>query len=198
MLLVYLLRHGETTYNAAGNRYCGLTDAPLTAKGLSQAEQVAGRLREVKLDGVYASPLQRSFRTAGIASGGSMPVLMDNRLIEVDFGTWEGKTREEFIAENPSLWEAWNNGPEQVKAGGTGDTGLDVVTRVDHFFREMYWKHAGGTILVTAHNGVNRLYLAHKLGMPLKYYRRLVQENSAVTLFELSEAGELSLLKMNA
>ncbi len=198
MLLVYLLRHGETTYNADGNRYCGRTDASLTAKGLSQAAQVAARLKEVKLDGVYASPLQRSFRTADIASGGAIPVVTDERLIEVDFGAWEGKTREEFMAENPSLWEAWNNGPEQVKAGGTGDTGLDVVTRVDHFFREMYQKHTGGTILVTAHNGVNRLYLAHKLGMPLKHYRRLVQENSAVTLFELNEEGELSLLKLNA
>ena len=197
MLYVYLLRHGETTYNADGNRYCGRTDAALTPNGLSQAERVAASLKAVRLDAVYASPLQRAFRTAGIASGGSVPVITDDRLIEADFGTWEGKTREEFVTENPPLWETWENGPDHVKAGGTGETGLEIVTRVDDFFREMYRRHKGGTILVTAHNGVNRLYLAYKLGMPLKNYRRLVQENSAVTLFELNE-GSLSLLKLNA
>ncbi len=46
---------------------------------------------------------------------------------------------------------------------------------------EMRKKHDGQTLLVVAHNGVNRLYLAWKLGMPLKNYRRIVQENSAVS-----------------
>jgi broad specificity phosphatase PhoE len=55
-----------------------------------------------------------------------------------------------------------------------------------------------GNILVVAHNGVNRLYLAYKLGMPLKYYRRLVQDNSSVTLFSLDEAGEISLMRLNS
>ncbi len=63
---------------------------------------------------------------------------------------------------------------------------------MNDFFEEMRKRHAGGTILVVGHNGINRLYLAHKLGMPLKHYRRIVQENSSVTLFTLDQSGELN------
>src|SRR5690606_6205321 len=106
MLNVYLLRHGETAMNADGNRYCGRTDVVLTEKGIEQANIVRNQLKEVKLDAVYSSPLVRASHTAEIACGG-VPVIQDNRLIEVDFGNWEGKTREEFIAENPLAWEQW-------------------------------------------------------------------------------------------
>ncbi|WP_257666167.1 histidine phosphatase family protein [Parapedobacter tibetensis] len=197
MLNVYLLRHGETTYNADGNRYCGRTDAELTEKGIAQAKRVTDVLSGVSIDAVYASPLRRAYLTAEIASGHKQPVEKDSRLIELDFGAWEGKTREEFVTENPELWDSWNQSPDHTPAGGTGDTALEVVRRVDNFFKEMMKKHDGERILVVAHNGVNRLYLAWKLGMPLKYYRRIVQENSSITQIQFGGEEEFSLLKLN-
>ncbi|RYD78766.1 MAG: histidine phosphatase family protein, partial [Sphingobacteriales bacterium] len=116
MLKVYLLRHGETAYNADGNRYCGRTDIELTTKGLRQAKFVFDQLSDIKIDAVYSSPLLRAKRTAEIASG-ERDVFIDERLIEVDFGDWEGKTKEEFIAENASLWTDWMDAPESNKAG---------------------------------------------------------------------------------
>lgn len=92
MLNVYLLRHGETTFNADGNKYCGRTDAELTPKGIRQAEEVAALLADIKFDCVYSSPLKRAYETAKIASG-NKEVIKDERLIEMDFGRWEGKTR---------------------------------------------------------------------------------------------------------
>ena len=198
MLTVYLLRHGETTYNADGNRYCGRTDADLTEKGISQARRVADALQGRPIDAVYASPLKRALITAEIASGHRLPVIQDSRLIEVDFGAWEGKTRDEFVAEDPGLWSSWSESPDDTRAGGSGDTALDVVHRVDDFFVEMMRKHDGQQILVVAHNGVNRLYLAWKLGIPLKYYRRIVQENSALTVVQFDHQEGFSLLKLNA
>ncbi len=204
MLSVYLLRHGETAYNADGNRYCGHTDIDLTEKGLRQAQSVRARLNGIHLDAVYSSPLIRARRTAEVATGsgnvatGSVNVQTDSRLIEVDFGSWEKKTREEFVAEDPRSWEAWSRDPEHQRAGNTGETGGEVVRRLDAFFDEMLDRHAGQTILVTGHNGTNRLYMAYKLGMPLQYYRRLFQENSAITLFELADDGAFTLRKLNA
>lgn len=198
MLTVYLLRHGETTYNADGNRYCGRIDAELTAKGISQAHRVAEALRGHPIDAVYASPLKRAYLTAEIASGSRLPVAKDDRLIELDFGSWEGKTREEFVAENPDLWRSWSESPDHTQAGGSGDTALDVVYRIDEFFQDMVREHDGQHVLVVAHNGVNRLYLAWKLGMPLKYYRRIAQENSAITVIRFGDTEGFSLLKLNA
>ncbi len=197
MLNVYLLRHGETTLNADGNRYCGRTDAQLTAKGLAQAERVAELLRGTTIHAVYASPLERAYKTAEIASGGRLPVVQDDRLIELDFGVWEGKTRSEFTAEDPGLWNAWDADPTHAAAGGNGDTALQVVKRVDDFFDDMQRRHDGQTLLVVAHNGVNRLYLAYKLGMPLRNYRRIVQENSALTAIRFDGDEPFSLLKLN-
>lgn len=197
-LTVYLLRHGETHWNADGNRYCGATDIGLTEKGLAQAHAAAGLLAGHAFDAVYSSPLQRAFRTAQIAAARPDAVRTDPRLTEADFGHWEGKTRAEFIAENPQRWDDWCRDPDHTRAGETGSTALEVVVRVEDFFREIQQAHPGGTVLVVAHNAVNRFYLAWKLGMPLRNYRRLVQENSSITTFELDESGELNLLKLNS
>ncbi|MEJ7828784.1 MAG: histidine phosphatase family protein, partial [Segetibacter sp.] len=90
MLNIYLLRHGETAWNADGNRYCGRTDLPLTKKGIQQAELVYRHLKDYTFEAVYSSPLQRAYTTAKIACG-DKEVIKDDRLIEADFGEWEGK-----------------------------------------------------------------------------------------------------------
>lgn len=197
MLNVYLLRHGETTWNADGNRYCGATDVELTEKGLSQAAQARELLKGLQFDAVYSSPLQRAFITATITSGNRADIIQDPLLMEASFGQWEGKTRAEFIAENPELWDQWETDPTDTRAGQTGETAGEVVERVDRFFRNVAERHPNGTILVVAHNAVNRFFLAYKLGMPLKNYRRILQENSSVTHFSLDENHEIVLNKLN-
>lgn len=197
MLNVYLIRHGQTEWNADGNRYCGRTDIPLTAKGVLQAEGVRQQLANVIFTAIYSSPLERAYRTAKIA-GGDKTVTCDGRLIEADFGTWEGKTREAFIREDPGLWQRWTEDPIASKAGGTGETAGEVIRRVEDFFLEAFRRHNGKNIMVVGHNGINRIYLAWKLGMNVRDYRRIVQENSSVTLFSLDERGELTLKLLNS
>jgi broad specificity phosphatase PhoE len=197
MLRVILLRHGETEYNAEGNRYCGRTDIGLTEIGINQAWQVLAGLQGVTIDVIYSSPLERARHTAEIAGGG-MPVVTDNRLLEINFGTWEGKTRAEFITENSALWHSWITNPEQTKAGGTGETGREILDRVDDFYLEMLSKHDSQTIMVVGHNGINRLYMAYKLGMPSANYGKISQENSSITVFELDKYGDFLLKKLNA
>lgn len=198
MLNVYLLRHGETQWNADGNRYCGRTDIPLTEKGKSQAELVHNQLRHIDFNAVFSSPLKRALRTAQIASGKDQ-VIIDERLIEVNFGNWEGKTKEKFIMEDPTLWDRWCNDPGTTKAGAIGETANEVVKRVNNFFEFALKKFPSGSILVVGHNGINRFYLSFKLSMELKNYRRLVQENSSITMFSLDPVnGELSLQLLNS
>lgn len=196
MLNIYLLRHGQTAWNADNNRYCGRSDIALTEKGIRQAEAVRDQLKGIPFAGVYSSPLDRAYTTALIASG--REVTKDQRLIEADFGNWEQKTKEEFIAEDPVPWDNWMKDPAHHRAGGTGETGTEIVTRLDDFFNELLQQHHSGNILVAAHNGVNRLFLAHKLGMPLKNYRMLVQDNATITVFTLSTATPFTLQHLSA
>jgi alpha-ribazole phosphatase/probable phosphoglycerate mutase len=197
MLRIYLLRHGQTAWNADGNRYCGRTDIPLTEKGIAQAEMVKEQLKNIVFKVVYSSPLERAFKTAQIAAGGNK-VIKDERLIEADFGNWEGKTRAEFIQENESLWNNWVQDATNTKAGGNGESASDVVERVNSFFDDLLQQHENSDILVVAHNAVNRFYMAHKLGMNLKDYRRILQENSTITMFHLEKDGEFTLVHLNS
>lgn len=197
MLHVYLLRHGQTAWNADGNRYCGRTDLPLTGAGVAQARQVAAQLSATPLDAAYASPLQRAFDTATIIAGEGR-VIADERLIEVDFGSWEGKTKETFVLENGASWEAWMRDPLAARAGGDGETGGEVIARLEDFYGWLLGRHPEGNVLVVGHNGVNRLYLCHKLGMPLKNYRRFFLDNATVTMFTLDASGDLILKYLNS
>jgi broad specificity phosphatase PhoE len=196
MLNIFLIRHGQTAWNADNNRYCGRTDLPPTETGLMQARELQRQLASITWTGVFSSPLQRAFTTAQIASG--QEVIKDDRLIEADFGQWEKKTKEEFIAENAKLWNDWMADPSTARAGGTGETALEIVTRVDDFFNWLQQQYSSGNFLVAAHNGVNRFYLAHKLGMPLRNYRMLLQENSAATMFTLEPGGGFTLRHLNS
>lgn len=193
---VFLIRHGETAWNQDNNRYCGRTDIPLVANGIRQAEATRDQLKHTRFEAVYSSPLQRAYTTAEIASG--VTPVKDERLIEVDFGGWEKKTKEEFIPENESLWVSWTSNPALTRAGGTGETAAAVVQRVDAFFNDLVARHPSGNVLVAGHNGINRFYLCHKLGMPLQHYRRLLQQNAAITVFSLDSNGDFVLKHLNS
>lgn len=198
MITICLLRHGETAYNADGNKYCGRTDIPLTEKGIFQAERMNTLLEDFRFDQIFCSPLQRAKTTAEIASGTPEKVQVDERLIEVDFGQWEGKRSDDFIAEDPNSWYNWLSDPERFEAGRTGENAKQVIARLDSFYNELLDKYDDQTILVVGHNGVNRLFMAQQLGMPLKNYRKIVQENSALTLITLDKHKGFNLLKLNA
>ena len=196
MLTIYLLRHGQTEWNVGG-RYLGRTDIPLSEKGISQAQDAAKQLSGISFTAIYSSPLERAFHTAQIVGGGK-PVISDDRLLETDFGAWEGKTKDEIMKDDAVIVESWEDDPSNTKAGTTGETALDLIKRVAGFFHSLHQQYQEGNILVVAHNGVNRFYLAHKLGMPLKNYHQLIQDNSTVTLFTLDKQEMLVLQKLNS
>lgn len=198
MVTICLLRHGETAYNADGNKYCGRTDIDLTEKGIAQANRMKNLLEEYTFDAIFCSPLKRAKMTAEIASDNSGQVIEDERLIEVDFGQWEGRRPEEFQADDPESWADWLANPTDIQAGKTGETAAQVVARLESFYKELTEKYDGKTVLVVAHNGVNRFFMASQLGMPLKNYRKIVQDNSALTLLTLSVHTGINLLKLNA
>ena len=189
------MRHGQTAMNADNNRYCGVTDVELTSIGEQQAVDVGQRLQDLSLDALFSSPLKRARRTAELL-GLDKELQVDPRLIELDFGQWEGKTREEFIAEDPSSWTNWNTDPEAHPAGGDGETAKSVIDRLNSFYEEVLSKYNGGIIAVVGHNGLNRIFLANKLGMPIRNYRSILQENSCLTVFTLTDE-DFQLLKLN-
>ena len=101
--MIYFVRHGSTDWNENKNekgikdpKCQGRADLDLNQKGISQALQTAEQLKGIKFDRVICSPLKRAKQTLEIIYSGNRPVEIDERVIERDFGEFEGLTRAEF------------------------------------------------------------------------------------------------------
>jgi probable phosphoglycerate mutase len=100
---IWFLRHGQTEWNRAF-RLQGQQDSPLTAQGREDARRQAVIMRPVMARGpdVFVSPLGRARQTADIALAGA-PYQTDPRLMEIGAGTWQGRLRDDILAEMPDL-----------------------------------------------------------------------------------------------
>lgn len=145
---LYVVRHGETEWNYQ-DRILGRTDIPLNVRGIEQAETLAKKLPK-NIELIIASPLQRALATARIiADENHIPYIIDNRLVEMDFGTYEGKQRsdENYHIEKRRFFAKY---PE-------GESYLQVAQRVYNFLDEAIRNYQDKDILVVAHNGICRV-----------------------------------------
>ena len=189
MGLFYLLRHGETEWNAQ-NRFCGRTDVPLSEAGRRQAKSLAERLKPLPFEALYSSPLKRALETARLISEsvGLQPV-PDQRLVELDYGRWEGKTLAEIMENDPKTYCAWDADPAHVAPPG-GESGLEAQQRVVSFLDFLAAQHPRGHVLVALHKTVCRLAICHVLGMSAsEYRRRLILNNAALSTIQSRPYG---------
>ena len=116
-----LIRHGQTEWARAG-RHTGLTDVPLTPEGEAGARALSGLLDGRRFALVLSSPLQRARRTADLA--GLRDVEVDDRLVEWDYGGYEGLTTAEIRARLGRPWNVFDDG---VPGGATPGETLEAL-----------------------------------------------------------------------
>jgi uncharacterized phosphatase len=189
MGLFYLIRHGESEWNAE-NRLCGRSDVPLSEAGRRQAKSLAERLKPMAFEALYSSPLERALETARLISESvALQPLPDPRLVELDYGQWEGKTPAEIMENDLKTFRAWEANPAQV-APPDGESGLEAQQRVVSFLDSLAAEHPQGHVLVVFHKTVCRLAICHALGMPpSEYRRRLVLDNAALSIIQARPYG---------
>ncbi len=123
-----LLRHGQTELSVE-RRFAGRGDIPLTKQGVRQAELAARRLAADGADVIVTSPLQRARRTAeAVAEATGAPLVVDEDLVEADFGEWQGLTFAEVGARWPDELSAWMASPDV--APPAGESFAQVAMRV--------------------------------------------------------------------
>lgn len=205
MTVVHFARHGETEWHAE-NRYAGISDVALTDRGRRRADALAAWAASADLGRVLASDLSRAVETARhSAEAAGVPLEVDPRLREVDFGRGEGLTASEMLRDFPSERAAFERSPATSPLPG-GEAGRVAVERAGPMLVEL--AASGSTALVVAHTTLGRLLLCHLLGLPLDSYRRVFPRigNGTVTTFELPAdaasvadlGGRAALLRFNA
>jgi len=182
MTLLALIRHGETEWNESG-LVQSRSDVPLSERGRAEVRRWQSPDVLAGFEWV-ASPLVRALETAEILSGG--PVATDNRLVEMDWAVWEGRTLDDLRAEIGNLRSAWEAGGLDFRAPG-GESPREVQARLRPFMAER--AAAGRPTVAVCHRGVIRAVYALAIGWDMKSSppRRLA--DGAVHLFRLDAEG---------
>lgn len=190
MKRLYLLRHGETTWNKEG-RIQGHLDPPLSRLGVEQAHRLADRLAGEAIDAVFSSDLQRARVTAEVlAAGHGLPVRTTRLLREACLGCWQGLTADEVLASFPEQHKAYREDP--VANRPRGAESLDeVIARCDAFLHELRTQESFSVIAVTCHGGSVRGLIAAALGLGPGVYRRLRFDNAGLTVLDLRSIGPM-------
>ena len=184
-----LARHGQTEWHR-DNRYVSRTDIGLTDAGREQARSLAHRAVHEGVDLVVCSPLTRAVETAKpVAVALGLEPETDERLRELDFGEWEGKTLAEIREEDPDTVRLFEDNAEHGFPGG--EPLSEGAQRALALFADLRRSHAGRTVLVVAHNTLLRLALCRMLGISLGQYRRVMPRvvNGAVSEVRFGEKG---------
>ena len=172
----YLVRHGETEWNAQ-ERIQGQTDIPLSDAGREQAARTAERLAGCRFGAVYTSDLTRAHETARIIvarlSEPRPEVLLRPSLREVAYGELEGAPWQEVRASTGEL-----HGVEgayhdlDLKPEG-GESFRELLERLGEFSRELEAGHPGEDALVVSHGGALRALAVSLLGLPPQAFWRM-------------------------
>lgn len=201
VLTLLLTRHGHTN-RSEPEQYLGQhVAATLSERGHRAAEALAERLRDVPIDRVISSPLERALDTGQvIAAATENEAESDDRLLELDYGAWEGLTVEEIDRRFPGERELYDANPALHRVGG-GETGLQVAARLAPLIDELLTWSSGGreaaNCLLVGHSSVNRILLATLLGVPMEDYRRRFRQdwaNLTVLRWSDPESGPMLLL----
>lgn len=187
---IWLTRHGQTDLNKK-KLMQGLTDAPLNERGIDQAKEARAAIGNIDFDQVFASPLERAIKTAEII--GNVPrdeIIIDPRIIEVDFGKYEKRHYLKLGLPMTMYW-LW---PEKIKAPKTVEPVSSMVERSRSFLQELEKKDYED-VLIVCHGGIIRALCGYLEDRPNGIKWRPKPENCEIRLYESKEGSGHRFIK---
>lgn len=182
--LVLLIRHGTAEYKP-GRLYGWTPGVHLSAQGRDEAKLLAERLEAVRLKAVYSSPLERCIETAeAISAGRRLEVRVEERLGEVRYGSWQGRTFKSLV--RTPLWRTVQLVPSQATFPG-GESLLELQRRGVEAIEEIRARHRRGVVATVSHADMIKAILAHYLGLHLDLFQRLSVEPASVSAVALGD-----------
>ena len=195
---LYLARHGATDANLSEPYVLqgrGINKS-LNPTGRNQATALGGALSNLPLSGIYTSGMQRAMETGEmVAAHHDLPVIPIEDLAECDVGLWEGMDWTSIEQQHADAYKAFIENPAENPYLG-GESYGDVLNRALPIFNELLTRHVGESIAVVAHNVVNRVYLAHVLGIKLRKAQHIRQANAGVNVIRFQN-GKTHVMSLN-
>jgi probable phosphoglycerate mutase len=190
VLSLYLLRHGETEFSR-DDRFCGRFDAPLTEVGREMAACFADVYGKLQWRAIFTSGRQRASGTAEpLATQAALLIHRDAGLDEVDYGAWQGHSKDEVLRLDRERYRRWCEDPT-VRAPA-GESVVEVRDRVMATVAHIQAQCDEGNVLVVSHKTALRVLICSLLGIELTQFRyRIAQPVAGVSVVELGPSGPL-------
>ena len=167
--MLYIMRHGKTDWNKR-HKLQGRTDIPLNEEGKEMARRAAIDYRDIHFDVCYSSPLLRALETARIVlKDRNIPIITDDRLVEMSFGEYEGIENSFQIPNCPI--NVMFNSPEKYKESiGGAETFDELYERTGSFLKEVInpLLEEGKDVLIIGHGMMNTSIIAQIRNIPIK------------------------------
>lgn len=194
MTTLILTRHGESLANKKGIYQGQVYNTTLTKLGEKQAKLLSTSLKKYNLKNIFTSPLERAYQTACIVSKKlSIPVTVEENLVEIHHGDWEGKTKKEVKRLYPKALSLWQKIPEEIIMPH-GESLVSVQKRIRQFLNYFRKKTPEGTFLAISHDTALRVTIAEILGLPLNYIWRFHLDNAGLTIAQWGSQAKLLTL----
>lgn len=196
MTTILLIRHGENTFVEKGKLAGWLPGVHLNERGKKQAEALATILKPVKLQAIYASPLERAMETAApLAASKGMSVKERQGLGEVRYGRWQGRSLKAL--RNRKLWPIVQTTPSLARFP-EGESFPEAQARIVAELEALRIQHrkAKAAIACVFHSDPIKLAIAHYLGVPIDLFQRLMIAPASISVLQIDE-HHIRLLKLN-
>jgi probable phosphoglycerate mutase len=192
---ILLIRHGENDYVSKKRLAGRLPQVHLNEKGRGQAEALARRLAKAPIKAIYSSPLERTMETAEpIAAALDLPVLPCEGMIEIDFGTWQGKTLKQL--RRRKLWKVVQSQPSRAQFP-EGESFAEAQTRICRQIEDLLAEHKPKDLFVcVSHSDAIKLAVAHYIGLPIDLFQRLTISPASITTLHFGE-NDARLINLN-
>ncbi len=183
--IALFMRHGETAWNREG-RVMGRQPVDLDEGGRAQVELAVPLARKLEPELIVSSPLARAVQSAEIIARGlgGIEILTDERLEEVRYGAWEGKTYYQLVKEESYI--NYRKAPLESLTPG-GETIRQVQQRGVAAVDAAITRHRGKRVLFVSHGDIIRTVLCHYMRLDLKHFHRLRVDNATFFGVEISD-----------
>jgi probable phosphomutase (TIGR03848 family) len=180
MATLFLIRHAVTAQT--GRVLYGQTPGiDLDDRGRAQAAGLVDRFASVGLTAIYSSPLERCVQTVEpLAAARRVPVVTEPALIEMDAGSWTGRTLAQVRRTKP--WATVQGHPSAFRFPGGGEAFVEAQARAVGAVERIARHHPRGRVAIATHGDIVRIVLAHLLGTPLDDFQRIVADTASVSV----------------
>lgn len=186
--MLYIMRHGRTDWNN-DKKMQGRVDISLNEEGIRMAEEAAELYKDVPVDICFVSPLKRARETADIVlKGRDLPVIEDERLIEMGFGVYEGDNTWQEDPSSPIY--TFFHQPEKYRPGEGGESFEELFQRTGDFLKKTVEPllKEGKHVLIVGHGAMNSSIVCQVKHIPLERFWETGIQNCR--LIPLTEEGE--------